>query len=489
LRRWPSHVVWTILGAVLCAMGGCAGDAWVTPPENDGSLPEPGWELDDDPADGGEIPTVVSDITASVTLGELVPTVALVEWTLGNVNATRTYVQVGPTPAYDRSVDGECADGVCWATVLGLKASTVYHWRVVAVTEAGLVGTANAFFATGAAPSGLATLTLDHLDEERSSDGYLLTTLVGVPATTVIVDDEGDYVWWYRHGDGDHKVIRAHFSRDGEWILLLVETADDGTPPTASEFVRVRLDGSEIQIVPMVDVRHDFLELPNGTILFLAYDVWLVDGKEIVGDGLVEMSADGDTQQVWSIWEHAAYHEDLHDLPGDSWAHANALQYDEASGLVLLSLRNLDSIFAIDCESGDVRWRFGGEHSDFKLESGSEVPFEEQHQFHLFDDRLVVFDNGTSERSCSRAVEFEMGDGTDVVREVWSHEADPCLFVYALGDVRRLEDGNTMVMWSTAGQAEQVSADGDVAWRLNSSLGWGFGYASWLPTLGEDPAP
>lgn len=489
MTRWPTHVAWTIVAAGLCAAVGCTRGASLEPPGEDGTLPEPGWELYDDPADGAQTPTIVSDITASVTLGELLPTVARVEWTLGNVDATRTYVQVGVTPAYGRTVDGDCDDGVCRAAVLGLKAATVFHWRVVAVTDAGLVGTANAFFATGAAPPDLATLTLDHLDDERSSAGYLLTTLVGVPATTVVVDADGDYVWWYRHGDEDHKVIRARVSRDGEWVFLLAETTDDGAPPIPSEFVRVRLDGTEVQVLPLVDVRHDFVELPGGSLLFLAYDVWNVDGEEIAGDGLVEVGADGDAQQVWSIWEHAAYDGDLLELPGETWAHANALQYDEASGLVLMSLRNLDSIFAIDIESGDVRWRFGGDHSDFKMESGAEIPFEEQHQFHLRGDRLVVFDNGTAETACSRAVEYEMGDGTDVVQAIWSHQTDPCTFVYALGDVRRLDDGNTLVTWSSAGQVEQVTADGDVAWRLNTSIGWGFGYASWLPDLGEDPAP
>jgi len=469
---------------------GCGGIDEARILDDDDATDDGGWSPDGDPEDGDDTPTVVGDMAAEMTLSELVPTVAVVEWSTGGRDVTRTYLEIGPTPAYGLTFEGEAVgEDLFRAAALGLKPATVYHWRVVAVTDAGPVGTANAFFATGAAPSGLATITLGAHDAEQASGGYVVTSLVGVPATTVILDEDGDYVWWYRHEEGDFKVIRARISRDGEWMFLLVEDVGDEPLPAEAQLVRVRLDGSEVLVQPLVDVRQDFVELPDGTLLFLAYDVWTVDGEEVLGDAVVEVGEDGDASMIWSVWENAAYDPALADLVGESWAHANALQYDDESGLVLVSLRNLHSIHAIDRESGDVRWRMGGDESDFKAESGVTRLFEEQHQFHLTGDRLVVFDNGTAEHACSRVVELTLDAGSEIVEETWTHEADPCLFVYALGDVRRLTDGNTLITWSTAGQMDLVAPDGDVVWRLNCGFGHAFAYAQWVQTLGGEAAP
>jgi len=57
-------------------------------------------------------------------------------------------------------------------------------------------------------------------------------------------------------------------------------------------------------------------------------------------------------------------------------------------------------------------------------------------------------------------------------------------FPAGLGDVRRFEDGNTLVTWSTAGQLEESNHDRDVLWRLNiDELGAGFAYVTWLESF------
>lgn len=458
--------------------------------DDDDAWDDSGWSPDGAPEDGGDLPTVVGDMHADLELSELIPTVATVEWSAGGREVTRTYLQVGLTPAYGQTfVADSVGEDLFRATAVGLKSSSVYYWRVVAETEAGLVGTADASFSTGDALDGLASLTLEASDAEQRSGGYVVTNLVGVPSTTVILDADGDYVWWYRHDEGGYKVVRSRISRDGEWMLLLAEGVGEETLTVDTQFVRVRLDGSEVRVQPVVDLHQDFVELPDGNLLFLAYDVWNVDGEDVVGDALAEVGEDGDASLIWSVWEHAAYDPTLTDLPGETWAHANAVQYDDATGLAMVSLRNLDSIHAIDRESGDVRWRMGGEDSDFKVAAGTTRLFERQHQFHLADDRLVVFDNGTVDGACSRVVELTLVEGSEIVSESWTHEVDPCLFVYALGDVRRLPDGNTLITWSTSGQMDLVAPDGTVVWQLNSAFGHGFGFSQWVETLGEEVAP
>ena len=68
--------------------------------------------------------------------------------------------------------------------------------------------------------------------------------------------------------------------------------------------------------------------------------------------------------------------------------------------------------------------------------------------------------------------------------EVWSWEAKPEIYVYSLGDVKRLANGNTLVVWSTAGAIDEVRQDGSLQWTLNLGLGAGIGY---LTLAAPDP--
>jgi hypothetical protein len=65
------------------------------------------------------------------------------------------------------------------------------------------------------------------------------------------------------------------------------------------------------------------------------------------------------------------------------------------------------------------------------------------------------------------------------------------VFSPVLGDVQRLENGDTMVVASLAGQIERVSPTGESLWRANTGAGtvftFGAHYASpYQPTSAPD---
>ena len=74
-------------------------------------------------------------------------------------------------------------------------------------------------------------------------------------------------------------------------------------------------------------------------------------------------------------------------------------------------------------------------------------------------------------------------DDGDEAELIWSYAPSPTVFSFSLGDVSRLENGNTMVTFSNQGQIDEVDASGEVQWRLNASLGGAVGYATFMEDL------
>ncbi len=74
----------------------------------------------------------------------------------------------------------------------------------------------------------------------------------------------------------------------------------------------------------------------------------------------------------------------------------------------------------------------------------------------------------------------------------WSHvnaisysAAEDAYFVSLplLGNAQRLPDGNTLLVFSSAGEMNEVSPSGDVMWRLNLDLGAAFGFSERIDSL------
>jgi hypothetical protein len=74
------------------------------------------------------------------------------------------------------------------------------------------------------------------------------------------------------------------------------------------------------------------------------------------------------------------------------------------------------------------------------------------------------------------ALEYEVDDGAQLLREVWRHgdEGTAVLAQYQ-GGVTVLENGNRLVNFGSAGVLQEVTVEGDVVWELKGSTGAAFG--------------
>jgi hypothetical protein len=257
-------------------------------------------------------------------------------------------------------------------------------------------------------------------------------------------------------------------SYDGKYMLVGANNVkNDGS----GALLKVSMDGLEETTLELPDLHHDFTVLQDGTIAFIEYDE---DGEGIC-DRIVEIDAAGERRVVYSL------REDFSHLARDhEWCHANALAHDATDDSYTLSVLEFDSIVKVS-RDGELQWVLGGEESDFECE-----PWDIQHGHHVTKDTILLFNNGGNDWvGDSRVLEFALDESTGVADLVWHYEGD--LICNIQGDVQRLPNGNTLVVYSSSGEWHEVNAAGDLLRRLTWPAGYLTGYADFRETLYGPP--
>lgn len=431
-------------------------------------------------------------VDLQVEMSDLVTTVgdASVTVTGDGVSAVRIEATIddqGTVLAFDATATAadDTSGGSGWnARLLGLKASTEYSLRAVATIDGVPHESEPVVVLTGRAPEQLPTFQATVHDPEQAIQGYLATAVQARWAMPVIFDTDGDVVWWHFPSEDQEVVYTARLLRDGSGVVYIRNDAD------RADLVVVDWDGTERLVTPVRQATHDLIELPDGRIGFIYYDRKLISEELVYGDGIMELDMETlELRPVWTAFTDIEYDPNVQ-FEGDiTWTHANALDYDQATDSYSISLRNYDTIARISRTTGEVLEYIGGPFSEVRDIHGSTELFQGQHGFEwTAEDQLLVFDNGDANGERSSAREYHLDRERGLATEIFRYQTDPTLYCYALGDVVRLDNQDTLVVWSTAGQADQVDADGYLRWRLSGGIGGALGYSTFHERLGQ-PVP
>ncbi len=407
------------------------------------------------------------DITVEATE---VATVLRVRWS--TFTPSSGHVSFGPTggtldlvtPATDEGTQHE-------VLLLGVPADTDVTFRVSSENGTCSATSPDQSARTGSLPSGLfptrATGTAPW-------SGYQVVPLQGTGYAVVIIDNEGHYVW-YHQVEAEGNLMRAFLSADGKHVLLChagpQEALQDG------KIVKISLDGSEVTEVPFPYIDHDMVELPDGTIAAIVVETR--EGRS--ADKIVELAPDGTQTEVFSAWD--AWDPAELGIPDrePNWTHGNALDYDADEDVYYLSMKSMGTLAKIDRATGEVAWTMNGFANQFTYVDTE--PIQMHHQFEVLDGTILFFENGDPDRAMSRAVEVAYDEDARTVQEIWSYTSDPPLYVFAKGDVLRFDDGVTQVVWSSAGQIQNVSAEKEVIWQLDLDLGQAMTFVQYVPSM------
>lgn len=425
-----------------------------------------------------EDPRAPRDVRAEVS--EHVSTVVTVRWQTDE--ASVGYVQYGLTEAMElKTPIASKQTQQHEQLLLGLTSDTEYHYRVVTWDGDDAAASELRTIRTGDLPTGMPRLEV----EGDGHDQFTILPVLGSTTAVLILDPNGKIVWYHRD-DRELDFYRARLSVDGKSILYNAASVS-GDPADDSELVRVALDGSESSSIAVPLLAHDFVEHPDGTLAAIVVEYDEIDGVERRGDKIVEIDPDGTQTTVWTAWDCFDPAEWQGDDLEHGWTFANALDYDPGQDAYYLGMRNFSSIAKIDRQSGACEWVLGLSAPTLEFASGS-ARFLHQHQFDLRGDRIVVLDNEGSPGNESRVVEYALDYEANTATEVWSYVSDPTVYTFVLGEPTRMDDGSTFVNWSSAGQLERVTEEGESIWKLNSPAGFAFGFHTLAESLYPSPA-
>lgn len=360
--------------------------------------------------------------------------------------------------------------------IVGLNAETTYDFFVE--PEGGEPGSP-VVFSTGSLPTSLPDWTTTG---SPGWQGFAVTSLMGGGNWAVVLDEAGKAVWYYELPN-DGRLVRTRARRDGRGMWVVPAARENKEDP--SDLIGIDWNGNEIERHSIADFSHDYVEVETGIMAFLLFDPRQIGGRNRVGNRITEINLDTgaatDIFSTFDLWETADGDPD----DDADWTAGNALDFDAETGLYTAGFRSLDAIIEVRRETGQVGRQFGGPASDFDFAEPALAP-NQQHQFQWSNDQILVFDNRENDED-SRVTEFTL-EGS-VARSVWTHQTDPPVWVFALGDVDRADDGSTFIDWAAAGILEDVGADGATRWSLAAEFGTAFGFLDRGNRLGELTRP
>ena len=353
----------------------------------------------------------------------------------------------------------------------------------------------------------------------------------------IIVNDNGDIIWYYL--PGVHRVHDIRRLENGNFIYEVWPGTDGmieidmlGNIVRRWHFTGTAKEVAEGSIPVETDsFHHDFVELPNGNFLLMSSENrviadWLTSETDpgarrapanVIGDVIIEMTQAGDVLREWKLHDildpyrigynslretfWANHYRSVVDGVVHDWTHGNAIIYEEEDNSFVMSVPYQDAVIKVSMDTGELVWILGNHDnwrepwSDKLLTPVGDVEWSYKHHAisHTENGTYLLFDNGVArssppdermalEDSYSRAVEYSVNEETMEVSQVWVYGPDDEPF-YAryLGDVDWHPQTNNILI--NAGGRE-TNADGQ-----NSPPGMGTQrWASLIEVTHDDPA-
>lgn len=389
--------------------------------------------------------------------------------------------------------------------VIGMHAETEYRIRAVS-DDGSSSGSAEGTFTTGVLPAGVPVPTLTVDDFAHSNVGWTLTNVqegtASLPARVVMYDQNGLPVWYFIQGTnnditgaistlftGNSVVVGANVQEPAYDVALSGEVLWQG-PPQISTRPQTHYAGKT--------------STGNYTANSVIYNAAQVGSVKINGQLLEEMTPTYDVVWSWSLLDHVAAAGTRND-----YCHGNALQLDEAGGILYYNCRYL-GLFKIDRASGDIIWRMGGTFDTTSIGPGDftydppESQFDNAHDPEVHADGTILFYDNTSATSPvgqqfhSRVLEYQVDENTMTATRTFEFPGTfpvddwykNTWYTPIWGDADRLANGNILI---TAGMRSmtkstrifEVTRAGAVVWELTFPPNYGSYSAQRLAPLVE----
>jgi len=313
-------------------------------------------------------------------------------------------------------------------------------------------------------------------DESLYQDGVTIMDFESLDFSGAL-DRDGHPIWFVNKDGSIDKFTFTQFLSNGNVV---------GFGP--GKGYEIDLDGNIIFETPTTlnSLHHHITKTSNNTYFLISATVedqycpeecnnMLPDEIPWQGDIFREINKNGN--EIWSwntfdyydLTEYNPYYVEIYtgSLEMD-WTHSNSVFFDENSGSIFVSVRNLSRITKIDYASKNLIWNMG--ETDFMNEIyfNQDLNFSQQHSVQVLDNgNLLFFDNHRYlSPELSRCIEVSYDESNYSAEIVWEHELPIELFTGSRGECDRLENGNTLITAGRTGSTLEVTPENEIVWQL-----------------------
>jgi hypothetical protein len=415
-------------------------------------------------------------LTPSVTKNPICDLSAVVTWTTRD--PATSWVEVGQDDEAAFRVGDDTLVTEHRVIVVGMHAAERYQLEAVSVTERGReLRSEVADFTSGTVEPAYLQPAIDIPDPAALQPGWTIANVITgsySPITVVLFDEGGRLVWYYVHdGDPGGADIVASWLPESREVLIGPHVAAGERPFQMDLAGEVSWTGPEQPGEPDLlniqddQLHHVWTRLTNGNTVTVIAEEREVDGDEVQGDRVVELTPEGEEAWSWSAFDHLVYDPD-DVFMGMWWTHMNSVNVDEERGFVYVNSWVLGKAWKIDRTTGGILWTLG-EGCDFAPDPLAEEPwFTDAHSFDpIGDDHYLFYDNGSTDRHFSRVVEFALDEQDMQAEIVWQYPEAPeddVWYNMSGGDVDLLENGDLLVVANE--RILELTRDHEIAWQL-----------------------
>jgi hypothetical protein len=206
---------------------------------------------------------------------------------------------------------------------------------------------------------------------------------------------------------------------------------------------------------------HDLITLDNGNYLILGHD------GHFHTDYLYEVDRERRVVWEWWMYDHRrsftgwdeestdpSHCNSIRELPPNRWFDAGDQRF--RPGNILVSARNLNTIFIIDKATGDVVWQYSNDfdhqHEAVMVEPGR-----------FADGLVVVFNNGLENLYAYRRSLIQAIDPVEE-KVAWEYGSE-LFFAYVGGTAQPLPGKNFLITAGNGGRTFEITPDGRIVWE------------------------
>lgn len=360
------------------------------------------------------------------------------------------------------------------------------------------------------------------LHEQGVTEGYILFSVVGYPYA-YLIDNDGQLI---NRWSSEHPIVATYLLPNGH-LLISVNLGQQNFPIGGTGRIEeYDWEGNLVWSFEYASeenvMHHDIAPLPNGNVLFAAYERISVEqqhelgiqtmpgGGDLFYDVILEV--DRQTSEIvwdWHIVDHLVQDEypeaATYGFPADfsnqldpqyqpylgglnflrDRSHINGIDYNAALDEVLVSMWYTGEVWVIDRQLDELVYRWGNPAAYNRGVDGENQLFLQHDPTWLENGDILIFNNGHPvQRRFSSVVRIELpreADGSyrliadssyEPVAPVWEWRADPPtdFFAIATSGAQMLPSGNVLISHGTLAHIFEITPEGDTIWEYDTSF-------------------